>query len=71
MSSRPSTFTSRMSYAPGVSHAGSGSTGARIAAKEAELEGLRALREQSARLAKDMERLGDGVDTLVEGGDGE
>lgn len=57
---------------PGGMGAGTG-TGAqaRLAAKQAELEGLRALRDQSARLAREMARLGERVDVLVDGGDGE
>ncbi|CEH19183.1 DASH complex subunit Dad2 [Ceraceosorus bombacis] len=42
---------------------------ARLAAKQAELAGLRQLKEQSARLARDVQALGDGVDSLVNGGD--
>lgn len=44
---------------------------ARVAAKRQELEGLRMLKEQSARLAKDIDKLGDNVDQLVVGGEGE
>ncbi|KAL9940319.1 hypothetical protein V8E36_001024 [Tilletia maclaganii] len=42
---------------------------ARLAAKQAELEGLRALREQSAGLAKNLEDLSERVDELVVGGE--
>lgn len=42
----------------------------RLQAKKQELEGLVKLREQSARLAKDLERLSMGVDQLVDGGEG-
>ena len=48
-----------------------GSTAAmqRLSAKQAELEGLRVLKEQTARLTKDIEKLGDTVDSLVDGGE--
>ncbi|KAE8217023.1 hypothetical protein CF319_g8791 [Tilletia indica] len=42
---------------------------ARLAAKQAELEGLRALREQSAVLAKNLEDLSERTDELVNGGE--
>ncbi|PWN99862.1 hypothetical protein FA09DRAFT_328637 [Tilletiopsis washingtonensis] len=77
--SRPSTLHSARGslYAPappqplGSSGGAPPPTGAaaRLAAKQAELEGLRQLREQSARLARDVEALGDGIDQLVGGGD--
>jgi diacylglycerol kinase family enzyme len=43
---------------------------ARLANKQAELEGLRALKEQSARLVKELERLAEKVDVMADGGDG-
>lgn len=42
----------------------------RLQAKRQELEGLQKLKEQSARLAKDLERLSMGVHQLVNGGEG-
>lgn len=42
----------------------------RLQAKRQELEGLQILKEQSARLARDIETLSQGVDQLVEGGEG-
>ncbi|CAD6891893.1 unnamed protein product [Tilletia controversa] len=42
---------------------------ARVAAKQAELEGLRALREQSAILAQNLEALSERTDELVNGGE--
>lgn len=47
------------------------SSSARLQAKRQELDGLTVLKEQSARLAKDIEALGDNVDELVQGGEGE
>lgn len=43
---------------------------ARLASKQAELEGLRALKEQSARMVKELERLAEKVDIMADGGDG-
>ncbi|WFD08488.1 DASH complex subunit dad2 [Malassezia vespertilionis] len=55
----------RMSVAPGsVSNA----SAARLAAKQAELQALQSLRNESATLAQEMSKLGDRVDTLVQGG---
>ena len=51
----------RMSVAPGGSNA-------RLAAKQAELQALQHLRNESANLAHEMAQLGDRVDTLVAGG---
>lgn len=49
-----------------------GSSGqARLQAKRQELEALQILREQSARLANEVEKLSQGVDQLVDGGEGE
>lgn len=42
----------------------------RIAAKQAELQALQALRNESARLAQEMNKLSDHVDTLAQGGEG-
>ncbi|PKI82584.1 hypothetical protein MVES_003421 [Malassezia vespertilionis] len=54
----------RMSVAPGsVSNA----SAARLAAKQAELQALQSLRNESATLAQEMSKLGDRVDTLVQG----
>jgi hypothetical protein len=61
---RPSIFVDH------VGSSGAGSSGARLQAKRLELEGLTLLKEQSARLAKDIEVLGDNVDELVQGGEG-
>lgn len=73
MSSRPSIFIAdsqqRQSFAPGGG-GGGGSASARLQSKRQELEGLIMLKEQSARLARDIEKLGDNVDALVEGGEG-
>lgn len=75
---RPSIFVDsgsgqqRQSFAPhgfGAPSSGSGAA-ARLQAKRQELEGLLMLKEQSARLARDVEKLGDNVDALVEGGEG-
>lgn len=74
INSRPSIFIAdsqqRQSFAPGAG-TGGGSASARLQSKRQELEGLLMLKEQSARLAKDIEKLGDNVDSLVEGGEGE
>jgi DASH complex subunit DAD2 len=43
----------------------------RLQAKRQELEGLQILKEQSARLAKDVETLSQGIDQLIDGGEGE
>lgn len=43
---------------------------ARLASKQAELEGLRALKEQSARMVKELEKLAEKVDIMADGGDG-
>ncbi|EPQ31844.1 uncharacterized protein PFL1_00043 [Pseudozyma flocculosa PF-1] len=65
----------RQSLYPGASvmggpgGGGGASSQAKLQAKQAELEGLRALRDLSARMAREMERLADQTDTLVEGGD--
>ena len=42
---------------------------ARLISKQAELEGLRALKEQSARMVKELERLAEKVDIMADGGD--
>ena len=55
-----------MSVGPAMGSSGQ----ARLQAKRQELEGLLMLKEQSARLAKDVERLSQGVDQLVDGGEG-
>ena len=72
LNSRPSIFIAdplqRQSFASGQS---GGSASARLQSKRQELEGLLMLKEQSARLARDIEKLGDNVDALVEGGEGE
>lgn len=60
----------RMSLFPGGTSS-SGTPASRLQAKRQELEGLLQLKEQSARLARDVEVLGDNVDELVEGGEGE
>lgn len=44
-------------------------TSQRIAAKQSELQALQDLRAESARLAQEMAKLGDNVDTLAEGGE--
>ncbi len=73
--SRPSVYypASSLSSTGGSSGGGpaSAAAAANLAAKQAELEGLRVLKEQSARLAGDVEKLGEQVDGLVQGGDGE
>ncbi|PWN35905.1 uncharacterized protein FA14DRAFT_160874 [Meira miltonrushii] len=70
LNSRPSIFIAdsqqRQSFVPGQ---GGGSASARLQAKRQELEGLLMLKEKSARLARDIEKLGDNVDALVEGGE--
>jgi DASH complex subunit DAD2 len=53
-----------------IAQTGGSSGAARLQAKRQELEGLQILKEQSARLAKDVERLSQGVDQLVDGGEG-
>ncbi|CDS00630.1 hypothetical protein [Sporisorium scitamineum] len=42
---------------------------ARLISKQAELEGLRALKDQSARMVKELERLAEKVDIMADGGD--
>lgn len=42
---------------------------ARLVSKQAELEGLRALKDQSARMVKELERLAEKVDIMADGGD--
>lgn len=41
----------------------------RLISKQAELEGLRALKDQSARMVKELERLAEKVDIMADGGD--
>lgn len=53
------------------SSSGQSAAARRLQAKRQELEGLLLLREQSARLARDVDKLGNNVDALVEGGEGE
>jgi hypothetical protein len=54
-----------------VGQTGGTSGNARLQAKRQELEGLQILKEQSARLAKDVEKLSLNIDQLVDGGEGE
>ncbi|PWZ01389.1 hypothetical protein BCV70DRAFT_198817 [Testicularia cyperi] len=62
---------------PGTSAAGGGmmlgsmssANHARLVSKQAELEGLRALKDQSARMLKQLELLAEKVDLLADGGD--
>ncbi|KAJ1030084.1 hypothetical protein NDA16_000997 [Ustilago loliicola] len=42
---------------------------ARLISKQAELEGLRALKDQSAKMVKELERLAEKVDIMADGGD--
>lgn len=42
---------------------------ARLVSKQAELEGLRALKDQSAKMVKELERLAETVDQMADGGD--
>ncbi|WFD32875.1 DASH complex subunit dad2 [Malassezia sp. CBS 17886] len=67
MSMAPGAYASsrgRMSIAPSSGSAAH----ARLAAKQAELQALQHLRNESASLAQEMALLGDRVDTLVTGG---
>ncbi|KDN37014.1 hypothetical protein K437DRAFT_282081 [Tilletiaria anomala UBC 951] len=70
-SSRPSVYPSASLASTNAASgsAPSSTTAQRLAAKHAELDGLRVLKEQSSRLAREIEKLGDRVDGLVEGGD--
>jgi hypothetical protein len=54
-----------------VGQPGGNAGASRLQSKRQELEGLQILKEQSARLAKDVERLSQGVNQLVDGGEGE
>lgn len=73
MMSRPSMYYPSASAASsGTSNSSaSSSAAARLAGKQAELEGLRVLKEQSTRLSKEIEKLAGRVDDLVDGGDSE
>ncbi|UZJ54997.1 hypothetical protein CBS101457_004317 [Exobasidium rhododendri] len=71
MTARPSHLTQSTSRPSTISagQQGSSSGASRLQAKRQELEGLQILKEQSARLAKDVEKLSQGVDQLVGGGE--
>ncbi|KAN0066464.1 DASH complex subunit dad2 [Thecaphora frezii] len=60
----------RPSLYPGGGMAVGATTGAqaRLAAKQAELDGLRSLRDHSERIVVQLQALGDKVDTLLDGG---
>lgn len=47
------------------------SPSARLQAKQEELEGLKQLKEYSARLVKELERMGEGLEGVKKGGESE
>lgn len=66
----PSTST-RLSIFPSSTPSVSASSSVRLAAKQAELEGLRQLRDYSALLVEELERMGTGLNEIRNGGESE
>lgn len=69
-SSRPSVHPSSLSSSSAGATNASSST-SRVAAKQAELDGLRQLRNYSAVLVKELEKMGEGLEGIRQGGESE
>lgn len=69
-SSRPSVHPSSLSSSSASATNTSSST-SRVAAKQAELDGLRQLRNYSAVLVKELEKMGEGLEGIRQGGESE
>ncbi|CAO1629332.1 unnamed protein product [Jaminaea pallidilutea] len=67
-SSRPSVHPSSLSSSSASATNASSST-SRVAAKQAELDGLRQLRNYSAVLVKELEKMGEGLEGIRQGGE--
>ncbi|CAO1627352.1 unnamed protein product [Parajaminaea phylloscopi] len=66
---RSSLYPSMSSSVDPAASSSSSSLAARLAAKQAELEGLRQLRDYSALLVKELDKMGDGLDEIRNGGE--